>query len=237
MFQYIYSILAEFGYHHPLHPAFVHLTIGMVVGAFIFGFIAWILQKKSMTQTARHCIGLALISVIPTAFLGYGDWQHFLGGAWIVPIRWKLILTAALFAVLIIACLSGKKLEKISFGQLFIYLIGLLIVVVIGYFGAELVHGKRVAVSEKQPNEELVLKGAEIFSKNCSFCHATDTTATKIGPGFKGIFRQDKFEVSQWPVTRQSVEKQLKTPFGNMPAFEKFDDKEIDALVAYLKSL
>lgn len=237
MFQYIYQTLNKFGYYHPLHPVFVHLTIGMVVGTFIFGFLAWILQKHSITQTARHCLGLALISVIPTAATGYGDWQQFFAGIWVFPIRWKLILAATLFAILIIAWLAGRRSEKTAFSQIFIYFISLLIVTVIGYFGAELVYGKKVDISEEKPSDEMVLEGSELFAQSCSLCHHTDTTETKIGPGFKGIFHQEKFAVSQWPVTRQSVEKQLKTPFKNMPAFTELKDREIDALVAYLKTL
>lgn len=237
MFQYIYQTLAQFGYHHPLHPVFVHLTIGMVVGAFFFGFLAWILQKPAMTQTSRHCMGLALISVIPTAIVGYGDWQQFFGGIWIFPIRWKLILTATLFILLIIALLSGRRMEKIAFNQVFTYFICLLIVTVIGYFGAELVHGKKKMVSGEPPDQELVLEGAEIFVQSCSLCHFTESNETRIGPGFKGIFQQESFAVSQWPVTRQNIEKQLKTPFKNMPAFEELDDRKIDALVAYMMTL
>jgi uncharacterized membrane protein len=75
MTQSIYQALANFGYHHPLHPVIVHLTIGMVFGALIFGLLAWLAQSAAMTQTARNCIGLALISVIPTAVIGYADWQ------------------------------------------------------------------------------------------------------------------------------------------------------------------
>jgi uncharacterized membrane protein len=235
MTQSIYQALANWGYHHPLHPVFVHLTIGMVAGAMIFGLLAWLSQSTSLAQTAGNCIGLALISIIPTAVIGYADWQHFLGGVWIFPVRWKLILSAALFTVLFIAWLSARKSEKTNFGQIVIYFICFAMVAAIGYFGAELVHGKKMVYKE-EPGKELVEEGAIIFARSCSICHFAETKDNKIGPGLKELFQQKKFPVSQWPATRESFEKQLRTPFRNMPSFEDFEDEQIDALIAYLKT-
>jgi uncharacterized membrane protein len=236
MTQSIYQVLANFGYHHPLHPVMVHLTIGMVAGAMIFGLLAWLAQSTTMAKTARNCIGLALISVIPAAAIGYADWQHFYSGVWIIPIRWKLILSVALLVILFIAWLSARKSEKINFGHMFIYFISFAMVTVIGYFGAELVHGKKM-IPKEEFSEEKVDKGAELFARSCSLCHFTETTQTKIGPGLKGLFQQHNLPVSQWPVTRESIEKQLRTPFKNMPPFEELEDEQIDALIAYMKTL
>lgn len=232
----VYQALANFGYHHPLHPVIVHLTIGMVAGALIFGLLAWLAQSISMAQTARNCIGLALVSVIPAVAVGYADWQHFYSGVWIIPIRWKLILSATLFVILFIAWLSARKSEKTTFGHVFIYFICFAIVTVIGYFGAQLVHGKKM-ISQEEFSEEIVDEGAKLFAGSCSLCHFTETTQTKIGPGLKGLFQQNNLPVSQWPVTRESIEKQLRTPFKNMPPFEELEDEQIDALIAYMKTL
>lgn len=236
MIDSVYQILADFGYHHPLHPVLVHLTIGMVLGTFIFGFLAWIAQSVNMTQTARHCSGLALISVIPTAAMGYGDWQHFFAGAWILPIRWKLILSMALFVILFIAWLSARKSEKATFGNVLIYFICVGIVTVIGYFGAEMVHGKKM-ISKGEPLNELVVKGGEIFDRSCSVCHFTETEDTRIGPGLKGLFQKNYFPVSQWPTTRENFKKQLRTPYKNMPPFDSLEDEQIEALIAYMETL
>jgi len=236
MIQSVYQVLADLNYHHPLHPAIVHLTIGMVMGALIFGVLAWLTQSSAMAQTARHCTGLALLSVIPSAAVGYADWQHFLGGVWIFPIRWKLILTAALFTVLVIAWLSARHSEKTNFGQVVIYGVCFAIVATIGYLGAELVHGKKIVLTQ-EPLKEVVEEGATLFTRNCSACHLTETGETRIGPGLKGLFEQNTFPVSQWPATEDSFKKQLRTPFRNMPAFGQLDDDQMEALIAYLKTL
>jgi len=236
MTQSIYQALANLGYHHPLHPAIVHLTIGMVVGALIFGVLAWLTQSAAITQTAKNCIILALISIIPSAAIGYADWQQFFAGAWIFQIRWKLILSVALFVILFIGWLSARQSEKTNFGHVVIYFICFAIVTAIGYFGSELVHGKKI-ISKNEPLKELVEEGAILFARSCSLCHFTETKDNKVGPGLKGLFQENNFPISQWPVTRESFEKQLRTPFKNMPAFEELEDGQIDALIAYLKTI
>ena len=42
MIESIYQILAKIGYSHPLHPPATHLPAGLIIGAFIFAFLAWI---------------------------------------------------------------------------------------------------------------------------------------------------------------------------------------------------
>jgi uncharacterized membrane protein len=36
MIDFIYSTLVVLGYTHPLHPAVVHIPMGMVLGGFLF---------------------------------------------------------------------------------------------------------------------------------------------------------------------------------------------------------
>lgn len=79
--------------------------------------------------------------------------------------------------------------------------------------------------------------GSVLFQKNCADCHYPDKTETKIGPGFKELFKRDKLPVSGKPVTRANVVKQLKTPVEAMPPFPELTDEEVNALVSYLKSL
>ena len=80
-------------------------------------------------------------------------------------------------------------------------------------------------------------QGAVVFDKDCSGCHYVDKTDTKIGPGLKGLFGRDTLPVSGWPATEASIRKQLKTPFGSMPAFADMPEEEVRALLVFLKSL
>jgi len=47
MFDFIYNSLSRIGYTHPLHPAVTHLTIGLVMGSFIFLIIGFVLKKTN----------------------------------------------------------------------------------------------------------------------------------------------------------------------------------------------
>ena len=72
MIESIYQILEKIGYTHPLHPPVTHLPAGLIIGAFLFSLVAWIFNRKNLAQTARHCLGLALIMAVPTILLGLG---------------------------------------------------------------------------------------------------------------------------------------------------------------------
>ncbi len=230
--------MAAIGYPHPLHPVISHITIGMVIGGFIFGFLAWILQKQNLSQTAHHCISLAVISAIPNAALGYMDWQQFYDGAWMIPIRWKLILAALLLVLLLIAWLSGRKKDKVSFSLLIIYILCLGGVLGLGYFAGDLVYEKKIsAVEQKSHMGNLVWKGADYFERNCSICHFIDSTDTKIGPGLKGLCELEKLPVSQRPFNGQNIEKQIENPYENMPSFDDITPEKINAIISYLKTL
>lgn len=79
--------------------------------------------------------------------------------------------------------------------------------------------------------------GALIFRERCADCHYHDKIETKMGPGFKGLFKREKLPLSGKPVTDSNVAAQLKTPVGSMPAFPGLTDDQVEALLAYLKSL
>jgi mono/diheme cytochrome c family protein len=79
--------------------------------------------------------------------------------------------------------------------------------------------------------------GEQLFKQNCSACHFTDSTDTKVGPGLKGIFKQNKFPVSGRSVSDDSFRQILKTPVSKMPPFGHLTDEQVNALLNYLKTL
>jgi uncharacterized membrane protein len=177
MIDWLYRTLASLGYTHPLHAAMTHLPIGLVLGAFVFAIGARALGRPNLTVTARHCIVLALIMVIPTMLLGYCDWQHFYGGAWIFPIKMKLGLASLLLVLLTGAVIRGRTLERRSRGFLFIYFLCALNVMALGYFGGDLVFGARKAAASG-PLKEKQVSGVQ-FMAHCSSCHPQGGNAIK----------------------------------------------------------
>jgi len=116
-----------------------------------------------------------------------------------------------------------------------LYVLCLFSVIGLGYFGGELVYGTKVPAAGVA--EGPAAEGAIVFKQNCSACHLTDSTATKIGPGLKGVFKGDKFLVSGWPVSEDNFRKQLQKPFDKMPPFKHLKEEELKAIVDYLKAL
>lgn len=237
MFDSLYRFLEQAGYSHPLHPAATHIPIGCIIAAFLFLLISIISRRPDFHQTARHCIGLALVFLPLAAVLGYMDWQQNLSGAWLWAIKVKLALAATLLVCLIFATTIRKKLNRPSVKMLLVYAICLVLVTGIGYFGGELVYGK-----QKEPTAASVLstaarEGEILFQQKCSFCHHHDQSGVKVGPGLKGIAKRDRLPTSGWKMTEENLRKQLSTPFASMPSFDSLSEKEMDALIAYLKEL
>jgi cytochrome c oxidase subunit 2 len=96
--------------------------------------------------------------------------------------------------------------------------------------------------------ESLADWGARLHSeKNCKQCHSVDGSAG-AGPTWKGIWGQTGHPTSAGPVTvdenyvRESIlEPQAKIVTGFPPVMPTYkgivDDKEIDAIIAYMKTL
>jgi uncharacterized membrane protein len=169
MIESLYGFLREMGYAHPLHAPMTHLPLGMMVGAFIFAILARLLGKTSLIPTARHCTVLAFISVFPAAVFGVIDWLHFYGGAWLFPIRMKILLAPILAVILLICLLLEKRAHIVRRTLIFFLLLGFLTSAGLGYFGGELVFS-HLKIPEP-PVSMSGQEGAEAFVRACVSCH------------------------------------------------------------------
>jgi cytochrome c2 len=83
-------------------------------------------------------------------------------------------------------------------------------------------------------------KGEAVFKdKNCGVCHFTDKDTRRIGPGLKGLFKHEKMW-DEKPLTEANVREMILKGGGKMTGFEdqlSAKDKELDNLIAYLKTL
>ena len=235
MFEFIYQTLAKIGYTHPIHPAITHVPVGLIIGGFVFIIVGRFFKQPVLAKTARHCVILALIFVPAAMFLGYLDWQHFYAGAWLFPIKMKLLLAGMLLIFLSTTVILGFKPERNSKFIILIYTFSLVMVVGLGYFGGELVYGSKTTKSDVADGP--AVEGTRIFSERCSFCHYADKTETKIGPGLQGLFNLKSMPSSGVPVSNANFRKQLKTPYKDMPPFSDLPEEDIEALIAYLKTL
>jgi cytochrome c len=79
-------------------------------------------------------------------------------------------------------------------------------------------------------------KGKDVFEQ-CSVCHNADSTDKKIGPGLKGLFKQDKL-VNGKKVTDANVLEVINNGGNGMPAYADMLSAEDKAnVLAYLKTL
>jgi len=173
--EFLYQALAKIGYTHPIHPPVTHATVGMVIGAFVFGITAWKLRHQGLSQAAHYCIILALIALFPTVLSGFMDWQHYYAGAWLFPIKMKLPLAGLLLILLVFALSVGSRATTISKQALIIYALCLLNVTALGYFGGELVYGGRASGKLSDTNtlttDANIQAGATLYNQTCSACH------------------------------------------------------------------
>jgi len=228
LFNSVYEFLARLGYTHPTHPTEVHMPIGLVVGAFVFVWIAVLFRRQQLALTARHCVLLAAIWVFPTMLFGVMDWQHYYAGAMLFPIKVKLILAPTLTILLWIAVILGFKKGGKNKAVVAIYCVSFLIVIVLGYFGGQLTYGK----SPVPPAN--VKAGAEVFAANCKGCHPHGGNIIKPNLPLRSAPQLAEFK---------GFEDFIRTPkmpdgsAGVMPAFppSKISDQQARELYEYIQ--
>ena len=141
MIETVYELLSKVGFHHPLHPAFTHIPMGMVMGAVVFRFASFLPKLKMLAKTGYHCVILGLLGLFPTVVTGIMDWQHRYGGEWESLIIIKMVLAALLCAALIVVMLKddceNRKFDWITG----LYFLLILMAVGLGYSGGDLVFG------------------------------------------------------------------------------------------------
>ena len=79
--------------------------------------------------------------------------------------------------------------------------------------------------------------GKALFNQHCASCHFSETTAQKIGPGLKGLYRRLVFSDGR-KVTDASLTKWIEAGGKNMPAFkDDIKPADIRELLIYIKTL
>lgn len=140
MTDFIFGTLETIGFAHPLHPGLTHIPMGMVIGCFFFGLIAFITKNNSYLKTSLHCSVLALVFIVPTVVAGVLDWMHFYGSAMSVFIILKFILATVLTVLLgysVRVNMTGGEAKQL----LILYTLCLACAGGLGFSGGELIYG------------------------------------------------------------------------------------------------
>lgn len=91
--------------------------------------------------------------------------------------------------------------------------------------------------SGKQVDRESVRSGKELFDNKCSICHDANSTGTTVGPGLKGVLKNERLPVSGRPAIPENIRMQLKQPLNRMPSFDYLSEKDIENIIAFLSTL
>lgn len=82
------------------------------------------------------------------------------------------------------------------------------------------------------------IRGKAIFAKKCAACHNSDSTATRVGPGLKGIAKRGTFTANNSKVTDNSLKTWIENGDSLMPPFKQsLEPAQIKDVIAYLKTL
>jgi uncharacterized membrane protein len=214
-----YHFVNGMGYYHPIHPALVHAPMGLVIGAFFFGWVGVLSKRETVRRTALHCIALAFLFWFPVVFFGLMDWRHFYGGAMLFPIKMKMILAGALLIFFVTGLVFGFKTGGASKRLLMIYTLCFLAAGLMGFFGAELVYAQKAA---KGP--EAFTGGVVVFETNCVDCH----------PQGKNIIKPDRPIIGS-PKLKDfpSFVGWIRKPVAPMPTFSESQISETQAKELY----
>jgi len=80
-------------------------------------------------------------------------------------------------------------------------------------------------------------RGQRLFQGTCAACHRADSTDPLNGPGLKGIFQKPYFP-SGAPANDERAREVIKMGRRTMPPYGQIlDNRQIDDLIAYLKTL
>lgn len=223
-----YDFLDRIGYMHPIHPAMVHMPIGLVVGAAAFIGIAAFARFRQFRVSAHHVLVLALIFWFPTVLFGILDWQRYLGGAWLFVIKMKLALASALLVFLVIGVVLGYRGKTALKFMALIYGLCFVTVVVLGYFGGQLVY------SGLAPAGPPVYRaGEKVFDNNCTGCHAHGGNV--IAPDLPLSHASQLGNFGEFEQFIRNPKMPNGTA-GDMPAFtaSRISDEEAKALYDYI---
>ena len=178
-----YQFVSGLGYGHPIHAVLVHMPMGLITGAFLFSWVAFLFKKEALALTAYHCMALAFLFWFPVVLIGFMDWQHFYRGAWLTLIKIKMGLAGVLFILFLTALAFGYG-KGVSWGSrrmLTICTICFFITIPMGYCGGELVYA-----GATQPTAQSYKAGENLFEANCSACHPNGDNTIKPGKPIKG---------------------------------------------------
>jgi len=93
-----------------------------------------------------------------------------------------------------------------------------------------------IVTARQEKQVECTSDGQKLFQQ-CSGCHSAETSETKVGPSLKGLFKKSVL-LNGEPANERSIRLRIRNGGDGMPSYDRnLSSKELDRLVAYLKTL
>jgi uncharacterized membrane protein len=229
LFNPFYKALAAIGFVDPIHPAIVHMPIGLVVGALFFSVAALIWKRPFWGLSARHCLVLAWLFIFPSVLFGFMDWQHYYHGVWLLPIKIKIGLASFLFVVVSTGLIMIYKGRGESKAMYVIYVLAFCTVVLLGYFGGRIVFGGRSPEAGKS-----FQAGRKIFDTDCSGCHPQGRNVIMPNMPIHGSNKLANLQTFTAFIRSPHLDNGSKGPMPDWPP-AKISDQEARVLYDYVK--
>lgn len=217
-----YGLLETVGYPHPVHPILVHITVGLVFGAFVLGLLARLRRQPELRRSAWHCMLIAFISIIPALVTGLMDWHRSYAAALLFPFKMKFVLAVTLLTLLTAGFFLGRSNRGEANGMVAIYTLCLVAVCGLGYFGGNLVYG-----GKNTSNPKDYRAGEKTYAANCGGCHANGGNSIKPGLPVKNSSKLSDLDTFRgW----------VRSPNAPMPAFPEtaISNAEVEDMYHYV---
>ena len=155
----------------PLHPAFVHFPIALVVVSFLADLLGRIFNKASLRWTGLWSLVAALIFGAITAATGYWDWKR-LGGVLGDTNRYVdfhfdigLVLVGAVIVLTIWRLIYSRRDRQPGVLYLIVMLLATGLVLFQGWYGGQMVYSQGVGVSAASKGTEPTANGKQVLDK------------------------------------------------------------------------
>ncbi|HYX28551.1 MAG TPA: DUF2231 domain-containing protein [Pyrinomonadaceae bacterium] len=155
----------------PLHPAFVHFPIALVVVSFLADLLGRIFNKASLRWTGLWSMVAALIFGAITAATGYWDWKR-LGGVLGDTNRYVdfhfdvgLVLVGAVIVLTIWRVIYSRRDRQPGVPYLIAMLLATGLVLFQGWYGGQMVYSQGAGVSAASKGTEPADNGKKVLDK------------------------------------------------------------------------
>ncbi len=229
--------------NHPIHSIFVHFPAGLIPIAILFFLIFLYTRRIFFERISITLLGFSLIFLGFAISTGVYDWysryMFFMFPIIIIKIFLSIILVLLIVLIWNIRNKHAKNnsISALSnnYGYILLFLLLFPVVLVIGYFGGNLVYP-----SELDSKGDMVRIGSKIYINKCYACHpyGQGIYDPLIFPGSKESFGSAAIIQSKFFDNKDMVLKYIRNP-KKMPKLseEQISNSDFNYIYEYLKYL